>query len=74
MNRMPINVDNVQYETLEAHQCKYNRNDDTHKIHPVLSAGSTVAVQWEDGGTMGNWKSQWVLMGVTIETTVTQSG
>ena len=52
MRTEPININNkdVQYWTLEAHQRKYSKDNDTHKEPFCFSAGSTVAVQWEDRG------------------------
>ena len=40
-----VNNDDAQYEAIKVCQRKYIKNIDT-----VFAVGSTVAVQWEDGG------------------------
>ena len=52
MNREPINVNNDDtcYEALEAHQKKYDKDNDTQKDPYLFLRGTTVAVHQEDMG------------------------
>ena len=51
IGKEPINVNNddESYEALKSRQEAYTKNNDTHKDSTFFSAGSTVAVQREDG-------------------------
>ena len=52
MNRKPININNneSQYESLNVHQDKYVKANDTHNNLLSFPIASTVAMQCEDGG------------------------
>ena len=52
INREPINIntEGEHYEALKAHQDKYLKGSDTHKDSLSFPIGSTVTLQWEDGG------------------------
>ena len=56
INRPLIGVNNndEHYEALVKRQTKSDKNHDTSRNYALILIGSTVAVQWEDGGLWTN--------------------
>ena len=52
VDRKPVSTDNddEHHNTLIHRQCKNGTNNDASQVFVSIPIGSTVAVQWEDGG------------------------
>ena len=52
MDRKPVSVDNddEHHKTLVCRQSKIDMNNGASQVYVSIPIGSTVAVQWEDGG------------------------
>ena len=61
IDRKPVSADNddKHHKKLMHRQGKSDPNDDTSQVFVSMPIGSTVAVQWEDGGPMDPWYNSW---------------
>ena len=70
INRIPINSDNNDdyYETLVKRHIRNNKNYDITRNNDLFSIGSTLVVQQEDGGLLGQ-----AITTITIDPTQSKS-